>query len=286
MEAGTAIHHRLGVLGNLVIQDGGSLVIHALDGVLGADRQTPGAANALAGVDAGLVVGVEGGGAVGADLGAGVAAHAFFLLDKGLAAVVLFHFAGPGAAAHADVFQAAAEARLLVALEMGQGDEHVSVHHRPADLGLLYILAALYGDSHLVIALQTVGNNDMAAGGIGGKTVDVGRFHVIQRVFAAADIQGVAVRQEGLAALTFYQIRHGFGPVGAEIGHVARLAEIHFDGHILAVHVDVTETGSHHQPGQLLLQVFPPTGAAEICEINFRCHSVFSLSELLRTFLR
>ena len=223
---------------------------------------------------------------MGADLGAGVAAHAFFLLDKGLAAVVLFHFAGPGAAAHADVFQAAAEARLLVALEMGQGDEHIGVHHRPADLGLLYILAALYGDSHLVIALQTVGNNDMAAGGIGGKTVDVGRFHVIQRVFAAADIQGVAVRQEGLAALTFYQIRHGFGPVGAEIGHVARLAEIHFDGHILAVHVDVAETGSHHQPGQLLLQVFPPTGAAEICEINFRCHSAFSLSELLRTFLR
>ena len=126
----------------------------------------------------------------------------------------------------------------------------------------------------------------MAAGGIGGKTVDVGRFHVIQRVFAAADIQGVAVRQEGLAALTFYQIRHGFGPVGAEIGHVARLAEMHFDGHIFAVHVDVAETGSHHQPGQLLLQVFPPAGAAEICEINFRCHSAFSLSELLRTFLR
>ena len=169
---------------------------------------------------------------------------------------------------------------------MGQGDEHIGVHHRPADLCLPYILTALHGDSHLVIALQTVGNNDMAAGGIGGKTVDVGRFHVIQRVFAAADIQGVAVRQEGLAALTFYQIRHSFGPVGAEIGHVARLAEMHFDGHIFAVHVDVVESGGHHQAGQLLGQVFTPTGAAEICEINFRCHSAFSLSELLRTFLR
>ena len=223
---------------------------------------------------------------MGADLGAGVAAYAQLLLDEGFAGVVLLHLARTGAATHADVFQAAAEARLLVALEMGQGDEHIGVHHRPADLGLLYILAALYGDSHLVIALQTVGNNDMAAGGIGGKTVDVGRFHVIQRVFAAADIQGVAVRQEGLAALTFYQIRHGFGPVGAEIGHVARLAEMHFDGHIFAVHVDVAESGGHHQAGQLLGQVFTPTGAAEICEINFRCHSAFSLSELLRTFLR
>ena len=286
MEAGTAIHHRLGVLGDLVIQDGGGLVIHALDGVLGADRQTPGAAHAFVSVDGGLVVRTEGRRAVGADLGAGVAAYAQLLLDEGFAGVVLLHLTRTGAAAHADVFQAAAEARLLVAFEMGQGDEHIGVHHRPADLGLLHILAALHGDGHLVIALQTVGNNDMAAGGIGGKTVDIGRFHVIQRVFAAADIQGVAVRQEGLAALTFYQIRHGFGPVGAEIGHVARLAEMHFDGHIFAVHVDVAETGSHHQPGQLLGQVFPPTGAAEICEINFRCHSAFSLSELLRTFLR
>ena len=169
----------------------------------------------------------------------------------------MFHLARPGAAAHADVFQGAAEAGLLVALEMGQGDEHVGVHHRPADLGLLHILAALHGDVHLVIALEAVGNDDVAAGGIGGKTVDIGRFQVIQRVFAAAHIQGVAVRQEGLAALAFYQIRHGLGPVGPQIGQVARLAEVHLDGHILAVHVDVAETGSHHQPGQLLLASFP-----------------------------
>ena len=72
MEAGTAVHHRLGVLGDLVIQDGGGLVIHALDGVLGADRQTPGAAHAFVSVDGGLVVRTEGRRAVGADLGAGV----------------------------------------------------------------------------------------------------------------------------------------------------------------------------------------------------------------------
>ena len=51
---------------------------------------------------------------------------------------------------------------------------------------------------------------------------------------------------------------HSPGPVGAEVGQVARLAEVHLDGHVLAVHIDIAEAGGHHQPGQLLGQVLPP----------------------------
>ena len=154
-------------------------------------------------------------------------------------------------------------------LEVGQGDEHIGVHHGAADFGLLHILAAFHGNGHLVVALQAVGDDDVAAGGIGGEAVDIRGFQMIQRIFAAADIQGVAVGQEGLAPLAFHQIGHGFGPVGPEVSHIARLSEVHFDGYIFAVHVNVTKTGGHHQTGQLLGKVLPPCGAAEICKINF-----------------
>ena len=128
-----------------------------------------------------------------------------------------------------------------MALEVGQGDEHVRVHHRPADLGGLHVLAALHGDLHLVVALQAVGDQDVAAGGIGGEAVDIGGLNVVQGVLPAAHVQRVAVRQEGLAAVGLHQVRHGPGPVGPEVGKVARLAEVHLDGHVLAVHVDVAE---------------------------------------------
>ena len=181
---------------------------------------------------------------------------------------MLLHLARPGAAAHADVFQRAAHACLLMALEVGQGDEHVGVHDGPADLGGFYILAALYGDLHLVGALQTVGDDDVAAGGVRGKAIDIGGLNVIQSVLPTAHVQRVAVRQEGLAALGLYQIHHDFGPVGPQIGHVARLTEMHFDGDVFALHVDVAEAGGHNKTGQLLGQIFPPAGAAEIRKID------------------
>ena len=75
-----------------------------------------------------------------------------------------------------------------MALEVGEGNEDVGVHHGPTDLGLLHILAALHGDRYLVIALETVGNDDVAAGGVGGEAVDIRGLDVVQRVFPPADI--------------------------------------------------------------------------------------------------
>ena len=268
MEAGPPVHHGLGVLGDFLVQDGGGLVIEAVDGVLGADRQAPAAAHALVHVDGGLAVRPELGRAVGADFGAGLAADALLFLHKGLAGVVLLHLPRPGAAAHADVFQGSAHARLLVALEVGKADEHVRVHDGPADFGLLHVLAAFHGDQHLVGALQPVGDDHMAAGGVRVEAVDIGGLQVVQGVLPPAHVQRVAVRQEGLAPLGLDEVRHGPGPVGPEVGQVSRLAEVHLDGDEFVLHINLAEPGGHHQPGQLLGQVLPPAGAAEICEIN------------------
>ena len=92
---------------------------------------------------------------------------------------------------------------------------------------------------------------------------------MVQGVFPTAHIQRVAVRQEGLAALGLHQVRHHLGPVGTEVRQVARLAEVHLDGDVFALHIDVTEARGHHQAGQLLGQVLPPAGAAEIRKVDF-----------------
>ena len=76
-----------------------------------------------------------------------------------------------GAAAHAQVLQRTAEARFLMAFEMVQGDDDVRVHHRPANHRLLHVLAAIDRNRHLVGTLQAVGNDHVAAGGVGGEAV-------------------------------------------------------------------------------------------------------------------
>ena len=155
---------------------------------------------------------------------------------------------------------------------MGQGDEHVRVHHRPPDLGVLHVLAARHRHLHLVVALQAVGNEDLTAGGHGIKAVEHGAVQVIQRVLPPAHIQGVAVRQKRLAAPLLHEVGHGFGPVGPQERQVPRLAEMHLDGHILIGKVDVAHARRLHKAGQLLLQILVEI-RPEVGKIHLGCHS-------------
>ena len=156
-------------------------------------------------------------------------------------------------------------------LEVAQGDDDVGIHHRPANHGLVHIFAAPDGNGHIVGALQTVGNNHMAAGGVGGEAVEIGGFQVIQGVFPGADIHGVGIGQEGLAAQILYEIHHHPGIAGAQIGHIAQLTEVNLDGNILALEVDLIHPGGQQQPCQFLGQGFA-AGGAEIGKINLGCH--------------
>ena len=280
MEAGAAVHHRLGVLGDLVIQVGGALVPVDLHRVLGTDGDAAPAAHTFVVVDVRLAV-FDDGRAVGADPAALAAADAVFLRHVGLARVVLLHLTGAAAAAHADVLQAAAEARRLVPLEMGQGDEHIRVHDGAADLGVLHILAARHGHLHLVAALQTVGNDDLAAGGHGVEAVEHGAVHVVQGVLTPAHVQGVAVGEERLTAPFLYKIRHGPRPIGAQERQVSRLAEVQLDGHELILKVDIAHTGGLHQAGQLLLEIFMHVGP-QVGEVYLGCHKKPSLSRFVK----
>ena len=256
MEARTAVDNGLGVLGDLAVEHVGRGVIAGLDAVLVACRNAAAAAHAAIVVDsgdvnrAGVAVGklalagvVERDSVVRADLFAGTAANAVLGRDVRLAGGVLLHLAGAAAAAHAQVLHGAAKAGLLMTLKVGEADHNVGIHECLADLGLVHVLAALDRNKRLVGTLETVGDDDLATRGIRGKAVLVGGVDVLERVFAATDIERVAVGEEGLAAQLLDDIRDGAGVVGAQKAQVAQLAKVNLDGDELVLKVDLLNTG-------------------------------------------
>ena len=77
-------------------------------------------------------------------------------------------------------------------------------------------------------------------------------------------------------ALLPAQVCHHLGVVGAQERQVAHLPKVHFDGHELAVHVDVLDASRQTQPTQLFRQ----TGAhrtPEVGIVNSRCFHCFLL---------
>ena len=79
----------------------------------------------------------------------------------------------------------------------------------------------------------------MTAGGERGIAVEIRGIHVLQRVFAAADVERVAVGEEGLAAALLDEIGDDLGIVGAQERQIAELAEMQLDGDEFAVKIDL-----------------------------------------------
>ncbi len=264
-----------GILRHLAVQQLVGAVVGRIDGVKAARTDAAAAALALVVVDDRLVFGIVSNGVRAALLGAAVAAAAQPLLHGGLAGSVLLHLARAGAAAHADILERTAKAGGLVALEVGQADEHIRIHDGAADLGGLAVFAVGHRHFHLIRAAQTVTNDHLTAGGHGPEAVQLGAAQVLQRILAAARVQGVAVGQEGHTALLLAQVCHHLGVVGTQKSQIAQLAEVHLDGHEPAVHVDILNAGGNAHPAQL----FQQAGAhrtAEIRIVNFGCfHGVF-----------
>ena len=84
---------------------------------------------------------------------------------------------------------------------------------------------------------------------------------MLQGVLAPAHVQGVAVGEEGPAALLLDKIHHHLGVVGPEIGQVPRLAEVDLDGGELAVKVDAAQAGLVQKAAEFLQQVVAGMGA-------------------------
>ena len=256
VEARAAVDNGLRILGDLAVEHVGRGFIAGLDGVLVAHADAAAAAHAAIVVDgsdvdrAGVAVDklalagvVERDSVVRADLFAGTAANAVLGRDVRLAGGMLLHLAGTATASHAQVLHGTAKAGLLMALKVGEADHDIGVHERLTDLGLVHVLAALDRDKRLVGALEAVGDDDLATRSIRGKAVLVGGVDVLERVFAATDIERIAVGEEGLAAQLLHDVRDGAGVVGAQKAQVAQLAKVNLDGDELVLKVDLLDTG-------------------------------------------
>ena len=268
MERRSAVHHRLGVLGDLVVEAVKRGVERRLDGVLRADGDAASAADAF-GVVNGTPAVCDLRRVVGADTGARAAADAGILIDVGLAVGVLLHFARARAAAHAEVLERAAEACLLMPLEVRERDDNVGVHERTTDPGGLAVFAARDRHLHIVRALQTVGDDDVTAGGERRKAVGIGGVHMLQRIFAAADVERVAVGEERQPAPRAHEIGDGLGVVRAQVCKIAQLAKVELDGDKFAFKINAVQPSRDAQPLELflLIQTDP---AAKIGKIDVR----------------
>ena len=277
MEVGPSVADRRRILGHFAAQQGVGVVLRGVDRVKVAPADAPAAAFAQVLVDAGLAP-LVGDGVRPAFLGALAAAPAQPFLHHRLAGLVLLHLAGPGPAAHPQVFQRPAEAGGLVPLEVVQRDHHVGVHDGPADLGGGAVLGVGHRHLHIVGAPQPVGNDQFAAGGHRAEAVLLGGGQVFQGVFPPAGVQGVAVGQERQPAVALDGVGHRFCVVGAQVGQVARLAEMDLDGDEPPFQVEGAQAGGLHQPVQFLLQGLPAPHP-EVGIINGRLlHGTHSLS--------
>ena len=260
VEARAAVDDGLGVLGDLTVEHVGRGIIAGLDGVLVAHADAAAATHTAIVVDggdvdrAGVAIGklaltgiVKRDGVVRADLFAGTAANAVLGRDVRLAGGMLLHLAGTAAASHAQVLHGAAKTGLLMALKVGEADHNIGIHKCLTDLCLAHVLAALDRDKRLVGALEAVGDDDLATRGIRGKAVLVGGVDVLERVFAATDIERVAVGEEGLAAQLLHDVCDGAGVVGAQKAQIAQLAKVNLDGDKLVLEVDLLNAGAANE---------------------------------------
>ena len=141
-----------------------------------------------------------------------------------------------------------------MAFEVIEGDEHIRVHHRPADLGFLHIFP-VNGHQRLVRPLQAVGDQHMAACGKRRESVLIGRVQMIQRILPSAHIQGIAVGKEGLPAQFLHSIHYYRRVVGPQESQVPRLSKMHLDSCIFPVKINLIHPRRQDQPLQLLRQI-------------------------------
>ena len=138
-------------------------------------------------------------------------------------------------------------------LEVAEGDDDIGVHDRAADLGL-FDKGQIHGDEGLIRALETVGNDDMAAGLEGGKPVQIGCLHVVEGVLARPHIECVGICEKGFAALRLHIIRNHLCILRPQMGQVSEFPEVDLDRGIPVFKIDAFKACTLHKAVQLLRQ--------------------------------
>lgn len=268
VEARSAVAYRLGIFSHLSAELLVGVPVHVLYGVEWTGAYAAAAAFAEFRIDVSLA-GVVGNGVRAAFPGAALAKPAFVLMNDGLSAVVLMHLAGPGTAAHADIFYSPSEACGFMTLEVRERNEDVSVHDGVAYEGRLAIFSVLDRYLNVIGSAQTVSDYHRTACRHIIEAVDLGAVEMVYGILPRSRIESVAVSEKRLAAQLLHHVSHSLGIVRAQIGYVSEFAKMHLYGHELAVHVDSADTGPSDEFLKFCRKGYSQLGA-EIRKKHFR----------------
>ena len=111
-------------------------------------------------------------------------------------------------------------------------------------------------------------NDDGAIHSKGRKTVLPCAFQMLQGIFAATGIHGVAVGQERLTAEIFDCINNSPCIVGAQITDVSKLTKVQFDGNKAALHINMANACFFDHFLQLGGQAIAKSLGAKICKVH------------------
>ena len=109
---------------------------------------------------------------------------------------MLLHLACTAAAAHADILNGTAKARLLVTFKMCKRDEYICIHNCTADISFLAVLTIGNGNDDVIGSAKTVSDDYLTSRSNRIKAVDVCAVHVLESILAASGIKCVAVGKE------------------------------------------------------------------------------------------
>lgn len=271
MEVGLVLQDGLGIFGDLAVQVLGGVPCGEDGSVVLAECDTLAASYAFIIVDNSLVVNVERECVVSAMAYTDTAADAVVAVDDRLGVAVHLEFAAYRTAAHAEVLEGAAETCLLVALEVGERDDHIGIRKCGTDFGGGTEFGIVEGNLTVINTFETVGDND---GGLDYDRVEAvlhGGVNVVDGIGASAGVEGVAVGKEWFGTLFLEQFDETSCEVGADICQVAWLAEVEFDGDEQVFEIIGEKTGAYAQPLEFVEQVRVSVGT-EIGKVNLGFH--------------
>jgi len=244
--AGLAMQNGIDVFRDLLVERVVGALEHGARSAIHADCDTLPAADTLRVVDDGLVVSVPSDRDLRARKDAGTASGALDNVDTRLGFRMHLHLATPRTTAHAEIFERAAEAGLLMPLEVRERDDDVGIGNCSTDLGCFTALE-MNGNLAVIRALEAVGNDNVCPDGDTVEAVLLGGLQVIDRIGTASRIQRITVRKKGPATKFADQLDDPRHIVGANIGEIARLSQVQLERNELVLEVDALDAGCPHQ---------------------------------------
>ena len=112
------------------------------------------------------------------------AVFAKLLVYNRLSLIVLVHFSGAAAAAHADILERTAESGCFMPFKVIERNNDVSVHYSTPDVSFFAVYTALNRHNYIVCAAESVRNQNVAAGRNFAETVFLCTAYMFKRVLS------------------------------------------------------------------------------------------------------